>query len=83
MRYAVSHFSTSLKLLIVLAHANCGPVTGTVDLYLEPKVIKQPGYRDALFEVAVVLNAAWGAYCLRQEFRDRLPHLGVVYGASI
>jgi len=117
MRYAVSHFSTTLKLLVVLAHANCGAVTEAVDLYLEPgryihsatdysvrsiedqiliavraaalslearygpRVSKQPGYRAALLEVAVVLNAAWSAYCLRQEFKDRLPRLGVVYGA--
>ena len=38
------------------------------------------GYRAALLEVAVGLNAAWSAYCLRQEFRDRLPDIGVVYG---
>ena len=36
MRYAVSHFSTTLKLLVVLAHTNCGAVTDAVDLYLEP-----------------------------------------------
>jgi len=116
MRYAVSHFSTTLKLLVVLAHTNCGAVTDAVDLYLEPgryiksatdysvrsiedqilvavraaalsleslygtRVAKQAGYRGALLEVAVVLNASWSAYCLRQEFRDRLPDLGVVYG---
>ena len=27
-----------------------------------------PGYRAALIEAVVVLNAAWSAYCLRQEF---------------
>jgi carbonic anhydrase len=116
MRYAVSQFSTTLKLLVVLAHTNCGAVTEAVDLYLEPgryiksatdysvrsiedqilvavraaalsleslygiRVAKQTGYRAALLEVAVALNAAWSAYCLRQEFRDRLPDLGVVYG---
>jgi carbonic anhydrase len=116
MRYAVSHFSTTLKLLVVLAHSNCGAVTEAVDLYQEPgryiksatdysvrsiedqilvavrgaalsleslygtSVTKRTGYRAALLEVAVVLNAAWSAYCLRQEFRDRLPDLGVVYG---
>jgi len=118
MRYAVSHFSTTLKLLVVLAHTNCGAVTDAVDLYLEPgryiksatdysvrsiedqilvavraaalsleslygtRVAKQAGYRGALLEVAVVLNASWSAYCLRQEFRDRLPDLGVVYGVA-
>ncbi len=28
------------------------------------------GYRDALLEVSVVMNAAWHAHCLREEFRD-------------
>jgi hypothetical protein len=28
----------------------------------------------------VSLNAAWIAFCLRQEFRSRFPDLGVVFG---
>lgn len=36
LRYADSHFSTTLKLLVVLAHANCGAVTEAVDVYLHP-----------------------------------------------
>ena len=46
-------------------------------------VATAPGYRQALIDTAVVVNAAWTAYCLRQEF----PHDGqhppgpeVVYG---
>jgi len=117
MRYAVSHFSKTLKLLVVLAHANCGAVTEAVDLYLEPgryinsatdysvrsiedqilvavrtaalsleavygpKVTKKPCFRAASLEVALVLNAAWSAYCLRQEFIGKFPLLGVVFGA--
>jgi hypothetical protein len=34
-----------------------------------------------LIEAAVVLNAAWSAYCLRQECRARFPEIGVVFGA--
>ena len=44
------------------------------------RVMKRPGYRVALLEVAVVLNAAWSAYCLRKEFQNRFPDLGVVFG---
>jgi len=35
----------------------------------------------ALLEGAVVLNAAWSAYCLRQEFQTQFAELGVVFGA--
>jgi carbonic anhydrase len=33
-------------------------------------VQRHPGYRDALLEVAVVMNAAWHAHCLLEEFKD-------------
>ena len=117
LRYAASQFAATLKLLVVLAHANCGAVTEAVDVYLRPskyldiatdysvrciedqillavrvaamsleslhgsRVMKRPGYRAALLEVAVVLNGAWSAYCLRKEFQNRFPDLGVVFGA--
>jgi carbonic anhydrase len=117
LHYAVSHFSRTLKLVVVLAHANCGAVTEAVDVYLEPgkymdiatyysvrsiedqiliavrvaalslesvygeKATKHPAVRAALVEVAVVLNAAWSAFCLRQQFRNTFPDLGVVFGA--
>jgi carbonic anhydrase len=117
LRYAVSHFPTTLKLVVVLAHTQCGAVTEAVKLYLEPRHymdiatdysirsiedqiliavrvaamsletlyglddIRKSGRRAALLEAAVVLNAAWSAYCLRQEFRTQFPDLGVVFGA--
>jgi carbonic anhydrase len=37
LRYAVSHFPTTLKLVVVLSHAQCGAVTEAVHLYLEPR----------------------------------------------
>src|SRR4029077_18438536 len=37
LRYAVSHFPATLKLAVVLSHAQCGAVTGAVHLYLEPR----------------------------------------------
>jgi carbonic anhydrase len=44
------------------------------------QVIRGQGGRNALIETAVVLNAAWIAACLRQEFRTRFPDVGVVFG---
>ena len=116
LRYAVSHFPSTLKLIVVLGHAQCGAVTEAVKLYLEPRrylgiatdrslrsildqiqvavrvaamgletiygieVTRKPECRTALLEAAVVLNAAWSAYCLRQEFCTQCPDLGVVFG---
>jgi len=116
LRYAVSQFPTTLKLVVVLSHGQCGAVTEAVNLYLEPRryldiatdysirsiedqllvavrvaamgmeelygleVIRNPRCRAALLEAAVSLNAAWSAYCLHQEFRTRVPDLGVVFG---
>jgi len=116
LRYAVSQFPTTLKLVVVLSNGQCGAVTEAVNLYLEPRryldiatdysirsiedqllvavrvaamgmeelygleVIRNPRCRAALLEAAVSLNAAWSAYCLHQEFRTRVPDLGVVFG---
>lgn len=45
------------------------------------QVEEEPGYRAALIETAVALNAALTAATLRQEFRDRLgPDRAVVFG---
>ena len=117
LRYAASHFPSTLKLLVVLGHAKCGAVTQAVEVYLEPRrylematdqslrsiedqilvavrvaamgleelygpeITRRPGCRAALLEGAVVLNAAWTAHCLQEEFRDRFSDLGVVFGA--
>ena len=117
LRYAALHFPKTLRLLVVLAHAGCGAVTETVDIYLKParymhiatdypirsivdqilvavrvaamgletlygpEILRKPESRAALLEAAVVLNAAWTAHCLRQEFRDEFPGLGVAFGA--
>ncbi len=37
------------------------------------EVMRNPECQAALLEAAVTLNAAWSAYCLRQEFRTQLP----------
>jgi carbonic anhydrase len=44
-------------------------------------VRKQPGYRSALIELSVIMNAALTAATVRQTFSSHLgPNLGVVYG---
>jgi carbonic anhydrase len=116
LRYAISHFGDTLKLLVVLAHGKCGAVSEAVDAYLDPRrylelaghhpvraivdkilisvrlaamsieevygteVLRDLPCRSALIEAAVALNAAWNAYCLKQEFHDRYVDLGVVFG---
>jgi carbonic anhydrase len=62
-------------LLAVRAAAKALEVAWGID------VASRPGYRHALIETAVTLNAAFTASTLRQEFRDRLPSdLDVVFG---
>ena len=44
-------------------------------------VRKQPGYRNALIELGVIMNTALTAATVRQAFSKRLgPNLGAVYG---
>jgi carbonic anhydrase len=53
----------------------------SLELARGPAVTRLPGYRSALIETAVALNAALTAKTLRQEFRDQLlPRIQVVYG---
>ena len=116
LRYAVAHFPSTLRLLVVLAHAKCGAVTEAVDIYLDPpryltiatdhavraivdqilvavrmaamgmkqvhggEVGDNPHYRSALIEVAVVMNAAWSAHCLKEEFRAVGSDLEILFG---
>jgi carbonic anhydrase len=53
----------------------------TIEILYGHDALKRPGCRAALLEAAVILNAAWSAYCLRQEFRQDFPNLGVAFGA--
>jgi carbonic anhydrase len=60
------------------------PVRGAakaLELAWGPEVASRSGYRRALIEVSVTLNAALTAATLRQEFRGRLSaDMEVVYG---
>jgi carbonic anhydrase len=56
-----------------------GAATGLAAKWGED-VVKRPGYRAALIEFAVILNAALTASILRAEFDDLAGKLGVVFG---
>lgn len=113
-RYAAANFASSLRLVVVLGHSQCGAVTAAVDAFLTPReylplasdyplrsivdgilvsvraasialetahgarVVERPGYRAALVETSVVLNAALAAFSLEREFTTR--RCGVAYG---
>lgn len=113
-RYAAANFASSLRLVVVLGHSNCGAVTAAVEAFLRPRsylqlagnmplrsivdsilvsvrsaslalertagpsVTRRPGYRAALVETSVVINAAWAAYSLAHELAG--SPLRVVYG---
>lgn len=60
--------------------AVCGAAAALAQIYGDD-VNRHRGYRTALIELAVIMNAALAAAAMRQTFRNRLgPHLGVVYG---
>ena len=44
-------------------------------------ILRKPESRMALLEAAVILNAAWTAHCLGEEFGEEFPKLGVAFGA--
>ena len=59
--------------------AVCGAADALQQVYGDG-VRNQPGYRSALIELAVIVNAALTATTVRQTFHARLgPNLGVVY----
>jgi carbonic anhydrase len=62
LRYAVHHFSATLKLLVVLAHSSCGAVTEAVDVYLEPRrymqIAADSSLRSILDQILVAIRAA-------------------------
>lgn len=115
LRYAAAHFSSSLRLVVVLGHSQCGAVTAAVDAYLRPRsylplaanqplraivdailvavrsaslaleethgprVASRPGYRAALVETSVALNAALAAHALKKELER--PGVEVLFGS--
>ena len=60
--------------------AVCGAADALAQTYGD-SVRTRPGYRAALIELAVIMNAAVSAATMRRIFLPKLgPHLGVVYG---
>jgi carbonic anhydrase len=44
------------------------------------KIAEHPGYRKALIQTTVALNAAWNAFNLRQEIASVGPRTKIVFG---
>jgi carbonic anhydrase len=54
-----------------------------MEILLGPDVARQPGYRKALIEAAVVMNAALAAHTLRRDLGDREDAVGTAYGVYL
>ena len=114
--YAIEHFGSDLKVLVVLGHSQCGAVTAAVDAFLTPTeylglasshhiraivnalfpavrgaarslsvawgetVMERAGYRAALIETSVVINAALMASILKAEFGDTSQDRRILFG---
>jgi carbonic anhydrase len=52
-----------------------------LEMLYGPEILRKPECRVALLEAAVILNAAWTAHCLSQEFGGKFPQLDVAFGA--
>ena len=78
MEIALDHAIRSIvdQILVAVRVAAMG-----MEMLYGHDILRKPEGRAALVEAAVVLNAAWTAYCLRREFHEDFPDLGVVYGA--
>jgi carbonic anhydrase len=116
--FSLLALSKSVRVLVVLGHANCGAVKGAVDAYLDPhkfwsransawlrlvfqrifvsvresdNMLKatwgrdapmQSGYREALIDMSICLNAAQSAFALRQQVEQAANwDIEVLYGA--
>jgi carbonic anhydrase len=114
--YAIQHFDSSLKVIVVLGHSQCGAVTAAVDAFLTPieylsyssshhirailnslfvavrgaaralsvaygeAVVNRSGYRAALIESSIIVNAALTASILQDEFGNPNSGRRVVFG---
>jgi carbonic anhydrase len=60
--YAVRHFGSSLKLIVVLGHTGCGAVTAAVDTYLNPRdyveIVSTHALRSLIDRILIAVRAA-------------------------
>lgn len=94
LRYAVSHFASTLKVLVVLGHANCGAVTEAVDVYLQPHQYLQIATdyctRSIVDQMLVAVRVAaismeelFGAAVIREpQYRNALIEVAVALNAA-
>ena len=71
--HSVRAIVDSILISVRLAAMSIEEVYGT-------EMLRELPYRNALIETAAALSAAWNAYCLKKEFHDQYPNLGVVFG---
>jgi carbonic anhydrase len=94
LRYAASHFPSSLKLLVVLAHSQCGAVTEAVDVYLEPRryiaMATDPSIRSIEDQILIAVRVAamglemqYGSACGRKPgYRSALIEVSAALNAA-
>jgi class 3 adenylate cyclase len=74
LRYAANHFPSTLRLLVVLAHARCGAVTEAVNVYLEPRRYLEMATDSSLRSIEDQILVAVRVAVLGME---------LVYGSSV
>jgi carbonic anhydrase len=73
--------SGSLRAIVDRIFVPVRKAANTLEILWGSSAAEQPGYRDALIELAVFLNAAQAAYNLRLEMLEiKRPDVHVVYG---
>ena len=94
LRYAVNHFPSTLKLVVVLGHAQCDAVTEAVKLYLEPRpymdIATDHSIRSIVDQIQVAVRVAavgletiYGVEVIRKpECRAALLEAAVVLNAA-
>ena len=94
MDFSIHALSSSVRVLVVLGHTNCGAVKGTVDAYLDPKKLwskaNTPSLRTIFQRIFVAVRESdnnirrvWGADAPSQSgYRDALVTTAVCLNAA-
>jgi carbonic anhydrase len=95
LKYALEHLGSSLKLVVVLGHSQCGAVTEAVDVFLDPSgylgLTAKHSIRGLVDRLQVVVQASarqmasvFGADVARRPgYRDALIEVAVVTNAAL
>ena len=95
LKYALEHLGSSLKLIVVLGHSQCGAVTEAVDVFLDPSgylgLTAKHSIRGLVDRLQVVVQASakriasvFGTDVARRPgYRDALIEVAVVTNAAL